>query len=90
MAPLHRCGNGHWMGSLDSERLSRERTLNCKKKTLASPNSRERPLIRKTGKRARGRKREGGCSVRFMKMEDKSLLDVENVETTGERCCHLS
>ena len=26
----------------------------------------------------------------FMKKEDKSLLDVENVETTGERCCHLS
>ena len=26
----------------------------------------------------------------FMKMEDKSLLDVENVETTGERCCNLN
>ena len=25
-----------------------------------------------------------------MKKEDKSLIDVENVETTGERCCHLS
>ena len=24
-----------------------------------------------------------------MKKEDKSLIDVENVETTGERCCHL-
>ena len=23
-----------------------------------------------------------------MKKEDKSLIDVENVETTGERCCH--
>ena len=26
----------------------------------------------------------------FIKKEDKSLIDVENVETTGERCCHLS
>ena len=23
-----------------------------------------------------------------MKKEDKSLIDVENVETTGEKCCH--
>ena len=26
----------------------------------------------------------------FMKREDKSLIYVDNVETTGERCCHLS
>ena len=26
----------------------------------------------------------------FMKKEDKSLIDIENVETTGERGCHLS
>ena len=45
-------------------------TLDCKKKTSKSPNSRERPV--------------------FYEKEDKSLLDVENVETTGERCCHLS
>ena len=25
----------------------------------------------------------------FMNKEDKSLIDVEHVETTGERCCHL-
>ena len=25
-----------------------------------------------------------------MKKEDNSLIDVENVETTGERCHHLS
>ena len=25
----------------------------------------------------------------LMKKEDKSRIDVENVETTGERCCHL-
>ena len=24
----------------------------------------------------------------FMKKEDKSLIDVDNVESTGERCCH--
>ena len=34
-------------------------------------------------------KREGGCSG-IMKKEDKSLIDVEHVETTGERCRHLS
>ena len=26
----------------------------------------------------------------FMKKKDISLLDVDNVETTGVRCCHLS
>ena len=26
----------------------------------------------------------------FMKKADKSLIGVENVETTAERCCHLS
>ena len=25
----------------------------------------------------------------FYEKEDKSLIDVENVETTGEKCCHL-
>ena len=33
--------------------------------------------------------REGRCSD-IMKKEDKSLIDVENVETTVERCRHLS
>ena len=56
-------------------------TLDCKKKTSTSPNSRERPLIRKTG---------WGTTDKFYEKEDKSLLDVENVETTGERCCDLS
>ena len=50
-------------------------------------------LIRKTGWGTtkidiwteRERKRE--C---FKKKEDKSLIYVENVETTGERFCHLS
>ena len=37
----------------------------------------------------RERKREGGYSV-FLKKEDKSRIDVENVATAGERCCHLS
>ena len=26
----------------------------------------------------------------FMKKEDKSLIDVENVVTTGERCFYLN
>ena len=38
----------------------------------------------------RKREKEGGRMQRFMKKEDKSLIDVDNVETTGERCCHLS
>ena len=38
----------------------------------------------------REREKEGGKMQCFMKNEDKSLIDVENVETTGERCCHLS
>ena len=41
--------------------------------------------------RKRKREKEGGrmCTV-FYEKEDKSMLDVETVETTGERCCHLS
>ena len=37
----------------------------------------------------RKREKEGGMMQVFLK-EDKSLIDVENCETTGERCCHLS
>ena len=89
MALLHQSGNGHWVGSLDSECVYLQRTLD----------RRERPLIRKTGcgttereERQMGRKREkeGRRMQCFMKKEDKSLIDVEHVETTGERCCHLS
>ena len=39
------------------------------------------------------RKREKEEEIRmqwFMKKEDKNLKEVENVEPTGERCCHLS
>ena len=58
----------------------------------------ERPLIRKTGwgtterKRERhmDRKREKRVMQCYMKKEDNSLTDVENVVTTGERCRHLS
>ena len=34
--------------------------------------------------------KEGGRMQCFMKKEDKSLIDVENGETTSERCSHLS
>ena len=44
---------------------------------------RERQMDRK-------REKEGGRMQCFMKKEAKSLKDVENVVTTGERCCHLS
>ena len=30
----HHCENGHWMGSLDSECVLGQRTLDCKKKTF--------------------------------------------------------
>ena len=44
---------------------------------------RERPMDRK-------REKGGGRMQCFMKKEDESLIDVENVETKGEGCCHLS
>ena len=34
--------------------------------------------------------KDGGRMQCLMKKEDKHLIDVGNVETTGERCCHLS
>ena len=34
--------------------------------------------------------KEGGRMQCFTKKEDTSLIDVEHVENTGERCCHLS
>ena len=36
------------------------------------------------------RKREKRAMHCYMKKEDNSLIGVENVETTGERCRHLS
>ena len=36
------------------------------------------------------REKEGGRMQCFMKKEDNCLIDVENVETTGERCYHLN
>ena len=35
-------------------------------------------------------KREKRGMQCYMKKEENSLIDVENVETTGERCRHLS
>ena len=50
--------------------------------------------IRKTGcgatERERHVQKKGGRMQCFMKKEDTILIDVENVETTGERCCRLS
>ena len=34
--------------------------------------------------------KDGGRMQCFMKKEDTSLIDVENIETTCESCCHLS
>ena len=45
MAPLHLCGNGHWIVNV----FNCKETLDCKKKTSTSPNSRERLLIMKKG-----------------------------------------
>ena len=36
------------------------------------------------------RKREGGRMQCSKNNEDEGLMDVENVETTGVWCCHLS
>ena len=43
---------------------------------------RERQMDRK-------REKVGGRMQYFMEKEDKSMIEVEKVETTGERCCHL-
>ena len=62
-----------------------QRTLDCTKKTSTYPNRRERHLIRKTTERERERQmdrkreKEGGRMECFMKKEDKSLIEVENV-----------
>ena len=37
----------------------------------------------------RNREKEGDRMQCFTKKEDERLIDVENVETTGERCCHM-
>ena len=36
------------------------------------------------------RKREKRGMQCYIKKEDNSLIDVDNVETSGERCRHLS
>ena len=38
----------------------------------------------------RNRGKEAGRMQCFMKKEDNRMIDVENVETTGEKCCDLS
>ena len=88
------------MGSLDSQCVFMQRTLDCKKKTLINISKPQgRPLItktrcgaaeRETDRCNRKRDKKEGRMQCFMKKKDKSLIDVEHVETTGERCCHLS
>ena len=58
-----------------------QRSWDRKKKT--SPNRRN--IERETDGQKEGERMQ--C---FMKKEDKSPIDVENVETTRERCCHQS
>ena len=61
--------------------------------TATSPNGSERQLLGKRDgvpQKERDRQMDRKRGEGFMKKEDKSLIDVENVETTGERCCHLS
>ena len=63
--------------------------MDCKKKTSTSPNRREIPLIGETGWSTTKRKREaygqkereiGREDAVLYEKEDKSLIDVENVE----------
>ena len=96
MAPLHLCGNGHWMGSLDSEYVSlqknfglQEENINISKQQGKNTNYENGMGYHKKVKERKREKEEGRMQC-FMKKKDKSLLDVENVETTGVRCCHLS
>ena len=59
--------------------------------TSTSPNRREIPLLRNskwgTTERERDIWTERGREMQcFMKKEYKSMIDVEHVDTTGERC----
>ena len=70
-----------------------KKTLDWNKKTSTSTNRRERQLIRKTGSGTTERDRwteRGREDAVLYEKEAKSLIDVEYVVTTGERCCHLS
>ena len=61
--------------------LKLQTTLDCKKKTSTSPNSRERPLIRKTGWGTYHRKRERGREdAVFYEKGGKKPDYVENVD----------
>ena len=81
---------------LDSECVFLQITLDCKKKTLINIS---KPQGKTTNyengmykeRHTDGTEREEGGRMQCLKKKkDSSLLDVENVETTGERCCHLS
>ena len=100
MALLHQYVNDHWMGSMDSECVELQRTLDCKKKTSTAtyPTRRERPLIKKTGwvvterERQLGRKREqeGERMQCFMKKEDYSVIYVEHLTTYFDNCAFFA
>ena len=57
------------------------------RKRRATEGQKERDRWRE---RARKRENEGGRMQWFMKKEETTLIDVEHVKTTSERCCHLS
>ena len=85
---LHQCGNGHWMGSLASEPIQ----SNCKELWIAR---RKKHHLQTAWKDHTLRKRDGvpqkethvqkgrerGNAVIYDK-DDKSLIDVENADTT--------
>ena len=69
------------------------KNIGLQEETSTSPNHRERPLIGKRDEVPQKRDRwteKGREDAVFYEKGDKSLIDVENVETTGKRCCHPS
>ena len=89
MALLQQCENGHWIVNVSNgNELWIER-----RKHQYYPNHKEWPLIRQTGwgtttgERERetygqNEREQGREDAVFYEKEDKSLIDVENVETT--------
>ena len=74
MALLHHCGNCHWMGSLDTI----VNVSNGKELWIAKSKHQH---LQSAGKYHNwmGYHRKRGRMQRFMKKDDESLIDVENV-----------